>query len=73
MMPDIPIALGCMRPKGAHRRKTDVLAVRAGINAIAYPVAEAMDLAESMNIQLKYSTQCCSQIYEDFVQEDFKQ
>lgn len=73
MMPDTPIALGCMRPKGAHRRKTDVLAVRAGVNAIAFPVAEAMDLAESMSMHLKYSTLCCSQIYEDFIREDFKQ
>jgi uncharacterized radical SAM superfamily protein len=73
MMPDTPIALGCMRPKGSHRRKTDLLAVQAGVNAIAFPVSEAIDLAKSMSMHLKYSTLCCSQIYEDFIREDFKQ
>jgi uncharacterized radical SAM superfamily protein len=73
MMPDTPIALGCMRPKEPHRLKTDLLAVQAGVNAIAFPVAEAIDMAESMSLQLKYSTLCCSQIYEDFIREDFKQ
>jgi uncharacterized radical SAM superfamily protein len=73
IMPDAPIALGCMRPKGSHRRKTDLLAVQAGVNAIAFPVTEAIDLAKSMDMQLKFSTLCCSQIYEDFIQEEFKQ
>lgn len=66
MMPDTPIALGCMRPKGSHRRKTDLLAVRGGVNAIAFPAEEAIDLAESMSLKMTFSPVCCSQIYKDF-------
>ena len=65
LMPNIPLALGCMRPKGDHRRRTDMLAVKAGIDAIAFPVEEAIQLADSMNIETSFSTLCCSQIFDD--------
>jgi len=54
-----------MRPKGEHRTRTDVLAVRAGVNGIAFPVEEAIRLAESMNLEISFSSLCCSQIFED--------
>lgn len=66
MMPQTPLSLGCMRPKGPHRRKTDVLAVKTGVNAIAFPDEAAIDLADSMGLERKFSPVCCSQIYEDF-------
>jgi len=65
MMPQTPIVLGCMRPKGEHRRKTDTLAVEAGVNAIAFPAEEAIHLAESMGLEITFSSLCCSQIFED--------
>ena len=65
MLPKTPIALGCMRPKGEHRIKTDMLAVRAGVNAIAFPVEEAIQLAESMGLQVTFSSFCCSQVFRD--------
>jgi len=65
LMPETPIVLGCMRPKGEHRKRTDVLAVRAGVNGIAFPVEEAIRLAESMNLEISFSSLCCSQIFED--------
>jgi uncharacterized radical SAM superfamily protein len=65
MLPKTPIALGCMRPKGEHRIKTDMLAVRAGVNAIAFPVEEAIQLAESMGSQVTFSSFCCSQVFRD--------
>jgi uncharacterized radical SAM superfamily protein len=64
-MPETPLALGCMRPKGKHRINTDLLAVRAGVNGIAFPVEEAIQLAESMNLETSFSPLCCSQIFED--------
>ncbi len=64
LMPEIPIVLGCMRPKGEHRKRTDMLAVRAGVNAIAFPVEEAIQLAESMTLEMSFSSLCCSQIFE---------
>jgi len=67
MMPQVPIALGCMRPKGQHRNITDVLAVQAGVNAIAFPAETAIDYATSIDVEIEFSNLCCSQIYEDFL------
>ena len=64
LMPETPIVLGCMRPKGEHRKRTDMLAVKAGVNAIAFPVEEAIQLAESLNLEISFSPLCCSQIFE---------
>jgi len=64
-LPKVPIALGCIRPKGTHRTKTDALAIKAGINAIAYPSEEAIKLAESIGLKTSFHPVCCSQIYEN--------
>jgi len=65
MMPSTPLVLGCMRPKGAHRAKTDALAVKSGVNAIAFPSEKAIELAKSMKYDVSFSSMCCSQIFED--------
>jgi uncharacterized radical SAM superfamily protein len=66
MFPQTPIALGCMRPKGMHRAETDVLAIKAGVDAIAFPAEEAIKFAESQGFEMVFSSYCCSQIYADF-------
>lgn len=65
VMPRVPLVLGCMRPKGKHRSSTDKLAVMMGTNAIAYPTKEAIQMAESLGLEITFSSLCCSQIYED--------
>jgi uncharacterized radical SAM superfamily protein len=65
LMPETPLVLGCMRPKGEHRKRTDALAVGAGVSAIAFPAEEAIKLAESMNLKMSFSSLCCSQIFMD--------
>jgi len=65
MLPKTPLVLGCMRPKGKHKAETDVLAVKAGVNAIAFPAEQATQLAESMRMETSFSSLCCSQIFED--------
>ncbi|MEM2026622.1 MAG: radical SAM protein [Candidatus Bathyarchaeia archaeon] len=65
LMPNVPIVLGCARPKGAHRSITDVLAVESGINAIAFPSVEAIERAESLGLEIRFLQTCCSQIYRD--------
>jgi len=65
MMPQVPIVLGCMRPTGRHRIKTDRLALGTGVNAIAFPEEEAIRLAESLGLEITFSSLCCSQIFED--------
>jgi len=63
MFPETPLALGCMRPKGKHRAETDVLCLKAGVNAIAFPSEEAIAYAEKHGYALSFSSCCCSQIY----------
>jgi uncharacterized radical SAM superfamily protein len=65
MFPQTPLVLGCMRPKGKHREKTDVLAIRAGVNAIAFPTEEAIKFAQKQGCKIVFSSICCSQIYSD--------
>ncbi|MGB9853869.1 MAG: radical SAM protein [Candidatus Bathyarchaeales archaeon] len=65
MLPEKPIALGCMRPKGKHRTLADVLAIKAGVNAIAFPAEEAIKHAEKQGYTVHFSSICCSQIYKD--------
>jgi uncharacterized radical SAM superfamily protein len=65
MFPETPLALGCMRPKGKHRAETDVLSLKAGIDAIAFPSEEAIKYAENQEYTLSFSPYCCSQIYMD--------
>jgi len=65
MMPKVPIALGCMRPKGKDRTITDTLVVKAGVDAIAFPDEEAIKLAESLGLEISFSPICCSQIFID--------
>jgi len=66
-LPRVPLALGCVRPSGDHRAKTDVLAVRAGVNAIVFPKKEAIEAAVSMGLGYSFSRSCCSQIYKDIL------
>ena len=66
MFPSVPLALGCMRPKGKHRIETDILAIRAGVNAIAFPTEEAIMEAERLGYQFCFSSLCCSQVYCEF-------
>ena len=68
MMPKTPLVLGCMRPTGKHRNETDTLAVKAGVNAIAFPAEVAITLAEQMGYQVAFSSLCCSQVYADINQ-----
>jgi uncharacterized radical SAM superfamily protein len=65
MFPDVPVALGCMRPKGKHRAETDVLCLKAGVNAVAFPSEEAIAYAENQEYALSFSSYCCSQICMD--------
>ncbi len=65
MFPSTALALGCMRPGGDHRAETDVLCIKAGVDAIAFPSSEAIRFAEKNGYETTYSRVCCSQIYAD--------
>lgn len=65
MFPHTPLVLGCMRPKGKHRIETDILAIKAGVNGIAFPAEEAVEFAKNREYETVFSSFCCSQIYSD--------
>jgi uncharacterized radical SAM superfamily protein len=72
MLPKTPLVLGCMRPKGRHKTETDVLAVKAGVNAIAFPAEQAIKLADAMCMETSFSSLCCSQIFDDLKRDIWK-
>ena len=67
MFPQTPLVLGCMRPKGESRGKTDVLALKAGVDAIAFPSEEAVEYSKTKGYKTTFSSYCCAQIYLDVV------
>jgi uncharacterized radical SAM superfamily protein len=67
MFPQTPIVLGCMRPKGKHRKEIDLLSLKTGVDGIAFPDEHAREYAEKHGYQIYYSPFCCAQIYKDLL------
>jgi lipoyl synthase len=67
IFPETPLVLGCMRPKGASRGETDVLALKAGVDAIAFPSEGAIEYAKGKGYRIAFSSFCCAQMYIDAV------
>jgi uncharacterized radical SAM superfamily protein len=65
MFPQTPLVLGCMRPKGKSRGETDVLALKAGIDGIAFPSETAIEYLKSKGYKTTFSSYCCAQMYLD--------
>jgi hypothetical protein len=65
MFPETPLVLGCVRPKGRHRTETDILALKAGVDGIAFPSEQAIEYAEQHGYKTSFSSHCCAQIYVD--------
>jgi len=67
LFPETPLILGCMRPKGAVRGKTDVLALKAGVDAIAFPSEDAIKYVQKKHLQFSFSSYCCAQMFADVI------
>jgi lipoyl synthase len=67
IFPQTPVVLGCMRPKGKHRSETDLLALKAGVDGIAFPSEEVIKYAKAADYVTSFSSFCCAQIYRDLV------
>ena len=65
MMTDTPILLGCARPLGEHKSETDILAIKAGVNGIAYPSEEGYNYARKIGLHVRFSEECCALMYRD--------
>jgi lipoyl synthase len=72
MFPQTPLVLGCMRPKGKSRGETDVLALKAGVDAVAFPSDEAVEYAKSGGFKVRFSSFCCAQLYLDAAEKIVK-
>jgi uncharacterized radical SAM superfamily protein len=57
--PDVPLQLGCMRPRLAYRARLDPLAVRAGVNVIVSPSREGRATAEALGLEAVRGRECC--------------
>ncbi len=58
--PRARITLGCAQPPGEKKLATERFAIKAGINGIAYPSDQTMDLAVEMGLKLVFKDTCCS-------------
>lgn len=59
MFPNVPIHMGCMRPKGSYRLALDRLAVMCGVNKIVQPTRDAVGLAAELELQVQQGKECC--------------
>jgi uncharacterized radical SAM superfamily protein len=60
--PDKPLILGCARARDSESRRLDELAVRAGVDAIAFPTLEAYKLARKLGRPVEKRWRCCSDL-----------
>jgi uncharacterized radical SAM superfamily protein len=67
---DAPIVLGCMRPSGSYRETIDVLAVKEGVNGIAFPSKAVMDYATKAGFESISKPYCCSLISYDLKEDN---
>jgi len=58
--PTIPLALGCMRPKGRYREALDAAAVALGLNRIVLPAPAARSLAAERGLNPQRGEECCA-------------
>jgi uncharacterized radical SAM superfamily protein len=65
MMQDTPVLLGCARPLGEHKSETDILAIKAGVNGIAYPSEEGYNYAKKIGLEIRFSEECCALMSKD--------
>jgi uncharacterized radical SAM superfamily protein len=69
MFPEVPVVLGCMRPKGKNRAETDILALKAGVNGVAFPSDDAINYAKAEGCVTSFSPYCCAQLGLEIIQE----
>jgi uncharacterized radical SAM superfamily protein len=59
LFPRSEIALGCMRPRGAVRRKTELLAIQAGITRLVLPTKNTLQYLRDNNYKIQAKNACC--------------
>ena len=65
LMPETPLLLGCARPAGIHKIETDIWAIKAGVDGIAFPSEDACEFAEDLGLDIRFHQQCCSLLWQE--------
>ena len=67
LMPEVPISLGCERPRNRAGRLMEKLAILAGANRMAVWSDEAIQQAKNLGLRPRFQPTCCSlDFMEDF-------
>lgn len=67
MLPEVPISLGCERPRNRDGLLLEELAIRAGANRMAVWTREAVETASRLGLRTRFQLTCCSLDFrEDF-------
>jgi hypothetical protein len=61
----VPVLLGCERPYGPSKLKIEELAVKSGLNGIAYPSEGIIPFSIKLGLKPKFSEVCCSLIFSE--------
>ena len=62
---ETPVLLGCERPYGLSKFKIEELAVKSGLNGIAYPSEGIIPFSVKLGLKPKFSEVCCSLIFSE--------
>jgi lipoyl synthase len=65
LMPQVPIALGCERPRNRQGWMLEKLALRAGATRMSVWSEEAIQVALSMGLKPRFQLTCCSVPFRD--------
>ncbi|NMC04066.1 MAG: radical SAM protein [Candidatus Lokiarchaeota archaeon] len=58
--PGIPIQLGCAKPQGEFKERSERFAVECGLNGIAYPLEETIGTARELGLDPVFHDDCCA-------------
>ncbi len=65
--PEIPLALGCMRPRSRDRVEFELQAVRSGVDRMVAPAADTIKEVKRRGIGVKRVDACCSLPVSDLI------
>ncbi len=65
LFPKVPVLLGCERASCEEKVLVEELALKAGLNGIAYPSEGIVGLSRELGLTPRFSELCCALLYEE--------
>ncbi len=59
MFPETPVVLGCAHSTGKDREEIERIALKCGVNGIAAPTMEIIEISEKEGYEINYYGACC--------------